>query len=93
MVRAIVGNKKDVSKRAVSYEEGKRLADEYGVAFTETSAKTGEGVDSMFMALASAVNDRGIGANASLNAAGSSRVQLDYKGRAGKNSNPSGCCS
>ncbi len=90
VVRAIVGNKKDVSERAVSYEEGKRLADEYQVGFTETSAKTGEGVDDMFMALASAVNERGFGASASLNAAGSSRVQLDYKGRAAKNN--SGCC-
>jgi Ras-related protein Rab-8A len=93
VVRAIVGNKKDVSERAVSYEEGKRLADEYGVAFTETSAKTGEGVDDMFMALASAVNDRGLGPNSSLNASGGSRVQLDYKGRAGRNNDTSGCCS
>ena len=91
VVRAIVGNKKDVSERAVSYEEGKRLADEYGVMFTETSAKTGENVEDMFMALATVVNDRGSGAGA-MNAAGSGRVQLGYKGKSASAQTTSSCC-
>lgn len=94
VVRAIVGNKMDVGPdRAVSYEEGKRLADEYGVMFTETSAKTGENVEDMFMALATAVSDRGAGAGgAGMNAAGSGRVQLGYKGRGSASSTQSSSC-
>jgi len=39
--KLIVGNKCDVpeSDRQVSYQEGKKLADQYGVKFVESSAK------------------------------------------------------
>ena len=47
----LVGNKKDLEKkRAISYEEGKKFAKEYGfIDFFETSAKTGENIKEMFI--------------------------------------------
>ncbi|XP_067135075.1 ras-related protein Rab-37-like isoform X2 [Centruroides vittatus] len=53
VVIMLIGNKADVSaEREVKYEDGERLAKEYGVTFMETSAKTGMNVDLAFMAVA-----------------------------------------
>lgn len=38
----------DAPSREVSYEEAKKLADKHGFSYFETSAKTGENVDSVF---------------------------------------------
>jgi len=49
----VIGNKVDMQKdRAVSKEEGKALADEFGAAFAEVSAKTDKGVKDAFLTLA-----------------------------------------
>ena len=45
----IVGNKKDLQERQVTFEEGKKYADEHGFKFFETSARTGDGVKEAFM--------------------------------------------
>ena len=46
----LVGNKSDLAdRRQVNTEEGQELADKYGMQFYETSAKTGENVDSIFL--------------------------------------------
>ena len=48
----LVGNKCDLEdERQVSTEEGKDLADKYGIPFLETSAKTNHNVDKMFETL------------------------------------------
>lgn len=45
----LVGNKSDLKeKREVSIEEGKELANKYGMLFYETSAKDGTNVESVF---------------------------------------------
>ena len=45
----LVGNKNDMGHaRAVSYEEGRRMAAKYGIPFMETSAKTGNNVAELF---------------------------------------------
>lgn len=45
----VVGNKSDLEEdRIVNYEEGKQFADEHGLVFIETSAKTGSNVNKVF---------------------------------------------
>lgn len=58
-------NKIDLeSDRAVSYEEGLGLAEEFGIGFYEVSAKTGENVNEMFMSLAESIKNNRIPAPA-----------------------------
>jgi Ras-related protein Rab-5C len=46
----LVGNKLDMeSSRKTSTELGQRFAEEEGLLFTEASAKTGGGVEELFM--------------------------------------------
>ena len=48
----LVGNKVDLEgERQVTYEEGKEMADKYGVKFFETSVKTGQNVNELFQCL------------------------------------------
>lgn len=57
----LCGNKSDLDNdRVVTYEEGKQLADEYGVQFFETSALTGQSVEKMFTALATIIKHKRI---------------------------------
>ncbi|MFX0096261.1 MAG: M20/M25/M40 family metallo-hydrolase [Candidatus Hodarchaeota archaeon] len=49
--RLLVGNKIDL-EREISYKEGKQLADELGMDYLETSAKTGEKVVDIFKIMA-----------------------------------------
>jgi Ras-related protein Rab-8A len=57
----LCGNKCDLDNdRVVAYEEGKQLADEYGVQFFETSALTGQNVEKMFTALAANIKRKRI---------------------------------
>lgn len=57
----LCGNKSDLdADRVVQYEDGKNLADEYGVQFFETSALTGHNVETMFTALATTIKHRRI---------------------------------
>jgi len=44
----LCGNKIDISEREVKKEEGEALAQKEGIAFFEVSAKTGEGIKTMF---------------------------------------------
>ena len=53
VVLFIAGNKSDLAEqRAVSEEDGEKLADELGASFFETSAKSGENVKTLFDDLA-----------------------------------------
>ena len=56
----IVANKMDLSAecRVVAEEEGRLLAESYGVAYFETSSKDGTGVKEMFSSLAELVANR-----------------------------------
>mmetsp|Transcript_22901 Transcript_22901/g.63846 ORF Transcript_22901/g.63846 Transcript_22901/m.63846 type:complete len:248 (-) Transcript_22901:576-1319(-) len=57
----LCGNKADLDDdRVVSQDEGKQLAEEYGVAFFETSALTGANVEQMFTALATTIKHKRI---------------------------------
>lgn len=48
----LIGNKLDKQEREVSYEEASRFAEENGLIYIETSAKTGEGVEDAFLTTA-----------------------------------------
>ncbi|GIQ83573.1 small GTPase superfamily, Ras type, partial [Kipferlia bialata] len=51
----LVGTKSDrKGEREVSFEQGKAFAEEYNMSYMETSAKTGEGVESLFRSVAEA---------------------------------------
>ncbi|KAF8079045.1 GTP-binding protein RAB5 [Lyophyllum atratum] len=53
IIIALCGNKSDLSaRRQVSEEEAKKYAEEEGLMWAETSAKTGEGVSEIFTAIA-----------------------------------------
>merc|ERR1712034_718 len=46
----LMGNKIDLTKqRQVTYEEASKFAEENGLIFIETSAKTGDNVEEMFL--------------------------------------------
>jgi len=48
----LVGNKCDlVEKRKVSYEQAKDFADQYGLKYMETSAKSSENVSESFITM------------------------------------------
>lgn len=70
----LCGNKSDLDNdRVVTFDEGKQLADDYGVQFFETSALTGQNVEKMFTALATTIKHKRIdefeGANAGISGA------------------------
>jgi Ras-related protein Rab-5C len=53
IVIALCGNKTDLNaRRQVTQEEAKKYADEEGLMWGETSAKTGEGVSDIFISIA-----------------------------------------
>jgi len=57
--KILIGNKCDMmDERTVSNEEGKKLADEYGIPFFETSAKNDINVETAFVSIAREVKDR-----------------------------------
>eukprot|EP01116_Phalansterium_solitarium_P003952 TRINITY_DN1479_c1_g1_i1.p2 TRINITY_DN1479_c1_g1~~TRINITY_DN1479_c1_g1_i1.p2 ORF type:complete len:201 (-),score=77.84 TRINITY_DN1479_c1_g1_i1:388-990(-) len=50
MIIMLLGNKSDLEhKRAITYEEGKKFAQDNGLIFMETSAKTAANVDEAFL--------------------------------------------
>ena len=52
MYKILVGNKCDLDeKRQVSYEQGKEFADNHGMKFLETSAKTAFNVGDSFISM------------------------------------------
>ena len=58
--KVLIGNKCDVpaSERRVTLEQGKKLAEEYGIKFFETSAKEKINVDEAFMTIAKDIVQR-----------------------------------
>ena len=60
VAKVLVGNKCDVPNRKVKTEEGKKLADEYGMGFFETSAKNNINIKQTFYYLAKEIKDKSL---------------------------------
>jgi len=80
IIIALCGNKIDLSsRRQVTAEEAKKYAEEEGLMWCEASAKTGEGVQDVFMAIAKKLplnapqSQKGAAAAAAARAGGSGR--------------------
>ena len=94
IVIALAGNKIDlVSKRAVNPEEVQTYADENGLLFMETSAKTAANVNELFVAI-----DKKLPKSQQPTARASTRIALSDDNSEGKNNTKGkkkegGCCS
>lgn len=58
--KVLVGNKCDKPDRKVSFEEGKKLAEDFGMEFFETSAKSNLNVNETFNCLANQILDQNL---------------------------------
>ena len=57
MVIMLIGNKSDLEKREVAFEEGEKFANDNGLIFLETSAKTAQNVEEAFLRTAQKIYD------------------------------------
>ncbi|KAG7558239.1 hypothetical protein FFLO_02802 [Filobasidium floriforme] len=99
--KILIGNKCDWDeKRAVTLEQGRQLADEFGLRFLETSAKDNEGVEEAFFTLARDIKTRLIDSQPDAAVAGASQAGLAGKssgnvnvGQGQNQQSSGGCCS
>ncbi|EGW34452.1 GTP-binding protein SAS1 [Spathaspora passalidarum NRRL Y-27907] len=85
----LVGNKcDDEVNRQVSREQGQELAARLNIPFLESSAKTNENVDSIFLELAGIIQDKHIDDNVGNTGSGSNGIDVS-QGNTGFKSN---CC-
>lgn len=93
IVIALAGNKLDLAnKRAVSYEEAKAYADETGLLFMETSAKTAANVMDIFTSIAKKLpkNETNENLNGQTRTGGNRNLNLPAAD--GANNSNTGCC-
>lgn len=87
--KLVVGNKCDMDdRRVVSKEEGQMKADEYGIDFLETSARTGVNVDEAFQKLSNAILEKD-----SFRELESSTVTQGHRLVDAPTQKPYGCCN
>merc|ERR1711860_51670 len=85
--KVLVGNKCDLSsKKVVSYDEAKELADSMNIQFLETSAKNAHNVEQAFMSMAREIKQRVANAPQNKTPGGSLTLGANQPARQG------GCC-
>ncbi|GAB4824366.1 Ras- protein RABE1c [Ancistrocladus abbreviatus] len=92
--KILVGNKADMddSKRAVPTAKGQALADEYGIKFFETSAKTNLNVEEVFFSIARDIKQRLADTDARAEPAAIKINQADPAAGANQAAQKSACC-
>jgi GTPase SAR1 family protein len=82
----LCGNKSDLDNdRVVTYDEGKQLAEEYGVEFFETSALTGMNVEKMFYGLSTTIKRKRID---EFEGSGAAPATTEQSAKGGESSQP-----
>ena len=93
IVCVLVGNKKDLEdSRKVTYEEGEQLAKINGIFFLETSAKTAENVNEVFLKTAEKILDNMIENGTDISPNKNMRISLDDDDDDKKLKKKKGCC-
>mmetsp|Transcript_22688 Transcript_22688/g.25573 ORF Transcript_22688/g.25573 Transcript_22688/m.25573 type:complete len:204 (+) Transcript_22688:160-771(+) len=88
--KLLVGNKcDDAENRAVSYDEGKDLADQFGLQFLETSAKASTNVEEAFLTMAKEIKARVL---QKMSDEGSATKKVGLKPGAAVQKKNSSCC-
>lgn len=88
--KILIGNKTDLfNERVVTEKEGSELARSLGVGFLETSAKTAENVDKMFLTIARFIKDQMYGKEFSTGK--TNEIKLDGKKVSDENSSWCSC--
>nr|KJB66438.1 hypothetical protein B456_010G140100 [Gossypium raimondii] len=92
--KVLVGNKADMdeSKRAVPTSKGQALADEYGIKFFETSAKTNLNVEEVFFSIARDIKQRLADSDSKAEPNTIKINQQDQAAGDAANAPKSGCC-
>jgi GTPase SAR1 family protein len=91
VAKVLVGNKCDKEDKVVDTETGKQLADEYGLEFFETSAKTGHNIKELFEHIAHAIIKDKKKTPGSGGGTREGTVTINKKSQSGK-SEKKGCC-
>jgi len=94
--KILVGNKADMdeSKRAVPFAKGQALADEFGIKFFETSAKTNMNVEDVFFTVARDIKQRLAETDSKPEAAKSAKPDVKLSaGNAPQKPASGACCS
>lgn len=93
--KILVGNKSDwTDKKAVTEEQGRALANEFGIKFMETSAKANDGVEDAFFTLARDIKTRLIDSQPDAGQAtgGGSEGAVKVNSGAANSQAAGGCC-